>query len=337
MRLSPSKAQRTTPGQRGPALWAVLAIGLLVCGCSAGSAPTPQAHAGARSTSTASSTAPPPGAPTTTPPPEHQVISGQDLPAALGDTKPYWLLEKFTVSALLGAGLSQTMLEDYFNNPQTLLIIRPSDAGKVQMLPDATYVMTFHDYRQMQNLVSSGAIPNYVKLLLYDNEMWASTPVTQQRQPFTYEAAAETLAHEHGLGLIFTPAANLSLVLSPAYSNATKFDGYTNLGIASQSASHADVLEIQAQQDESNSGFGAFVSSAVNQAETANPRALVMVGLTTAPPHQVVTAQVLLNAYDTTRPFVSGYWLNVPGGPGGPQSPDVAVAFLQALAVRFGY
>ena len=85
--------------------------------------------------------------------------------------------------------------------------------------------------------------------------MWQATPVEQQQQPFAYEAEAQALAHAHGLGLIFTPAANLSLVLSPSYSNATKFDGYTRLGIASQAAPHTDVIEIQAQQDEAASDF----------------------------------------------------------------------------------
>ncbi len=145
------------------------------------------------------------------------------------------------------------------------------------------------------------------------------------------------MAHQHGLGLIFTPAANLSMVLSPSYSNATKYDGYTSLGIASQAAPHTDVLEIQAQQDEGTSGFNSFVSSAVSQAQAANPQALIMVGLTTAAPHQVVTPQILLNDYNATRPLVSGYWLNIPGGQGGPRDPQVAVAFLQALAPQLGY
>ena len=66
------------------------------------------------------------------------------LPAAVGTgSKPYWLLEKFSVSPLLGAGLSQSMLQDYFNNPQTFLIVKSADPSKDSLLPDATYVMAF--------------------------------------------------------------------------------------------------------------------------------------------------------------------------------------------------
>lgn len=276
---------------------------------------------------------------TTTGPPASKGLgaSGYQLPAALGNTKPYWLLEDFSVSALLGAGLSSGMLQNYFNNPQTFLIVKAANPAQDPMLPDATYVMSFHNYQQLLSSLSSGTIPSYIKLVLYDNERWPSTPATQQQQPFTYEAEAQSLAHQHGLGLIFTPAANLSMGLSPSYTNATKYDGYTSLGIAAQAAPHTDVLEIQAQQDEATSGFGTFVTSAVSQARAANPHALLMVGLTTTAPRQAVTPQVLLNDYAMTRASVSGYWLNVPGGTGGPRDPEVAVAFLQTLAPQLGY
>ena len=198
--------------------------------------------------------------------------------------------------------------------------------------------MSFANYQQLARAITTGSIPAYIKLVLYDNERWPATPATQQQQPFAYEAEAEALAHQHGLGLIFTPAANLSMVLSSSYTNATKYEGYTSLGIASQAAPHTDVLEIQAQQDEATNGFTSLVSSAVSQAQTANARALVMVGLTTTAPNQVVTPQVLRNDYDETRPLVSGYWLNIPGGRGtGPRDPQVAVAFLQDLAPQLGY
>ena len=260
------------------------------------------------------------------------------LPAAVASgSKPYWLLEKFSVKALLDAGLSQAMLQDYFDTPRTLLIVTAADLPKDPLLPAATYVMDFHDYQQMADAITSDSIPSYIKLLLYDDEKWPSTPVAQQQQPFTYEAEAEALAHQHGFGLVVTPAANLSTVLSTAYSNTTKYEGYTDLGIASQSAPHADVFEIQAQQDEDTGGFTSFVSSAVHQAQETNPNALVMVGLTTSTPHQAATTQLLLDDYAATRPLVSGYWLNIPGGVGGPRDPQVAVAFLQALAPQLGY
>jgi hypothetical protein len=312
------------------------AAGLLALGCSSGVGPVPSSHpANLPTTSTSTSAV----APTTkTSPSAAPYAPAYPLPASVGDVTPYWLLESFSVSALLGAGLSPVLLKEYFDNPRTFVIVKAADPAKIPSLPNANYVMSFANYRQLAGALTSGSIPAYIKLVLYDNEMWPATPAVQQQQPFAYEAEADALAHQHGLGLIFTPAANLSMVLSPAYTNATKYDGYNNLGIASKAAPHTDVLEIQAQQDEASNGFNSFVSSAVTQAQAANPDALIMVGLTTTAPHQVVTPQVLLNDYDATRTLVSGYWLNIPGGHGtGPRDPQVAVAFLQGLAPQLGY
>jgi hypothetical protein len=335
MRRSVKAVHRKGRGRRLIVLPAIVAAGVLAFGCSTGSGPSPSARAKSVTTEPKAQTTTTGVTPTTA---NRQASPALPLPAALGsNAKPYWLLEKFSVPVLLGAGLSQAMLQEYFNNPQTFVIVRSADPSKYSLLPAATYVMSFADYQRMMNAISSGSIPSYVKLLLYDNEKWPSTPAAQQQQPFTYEAEAETVAHQHGLGLIFTPAANLSTVLSPAYSNETKYDGYTSLGIASQGAAHADVLEIQAQQDEGTSGFDSFVSSTVNQAQAANPHALVMVGLTTSAPRLAITPQILLSDYAATRSLVSGYWLNIPGGQGGPHNPQVGVAFLQALAPQLGY
>ena len=49
--------------------------------------------------------------------------------------------------ALLGAGLSQSMLQAYFNNAETFVIVTPTNLSKDPLLPAATYVMDFHDYQ----------------------------------------------------------------------------------------------------------------------------------------------------------------------------------------------
>ena len=259
-------------------------------------------------------------------------------PPAATSGRPYWLLEEFSVEPLLRAGLSSALLQAYFNNPRTFLIVKLGSATTDPLLPDATYVMSFASYRQLQGAFASGSIPSNIKYILYDNERWAATPASEQARPITYAADAEQLAHSHRLGLIFTPAANLSMVLSASYTNTTKYTGYLNLSIAAQGARVSDVFEIQAQQDEGLTDFNSFVSGAVGQARAANPNALILAGLTSKAPAQTVTPQLLLDDYRSTRSEVSGFWLNIPGGtPKGPQNPQVAVAFLEALAPQLGY
>jgi hypothetical protein len=278
----------------------------------------------------------PSSAPTTTTPPTN--AANETLPPAKGNTRPYWLLENFSISPLLDAGLPISLLQSYFNNPQTFVIVKEGVAAPNPHLPNATYAMSFANYEAMQQAVSSGAVPANIHYLLFDDEKWRATPPNEQAQPFQYESAAESLAHAHGLGLIFTPAANLSTVLNPAYTNTTKYDGYVSLGIGSNGARHANVLELQSQQEEGLSGFVPFVTQAAAQAQAANPNVLVLAGLTTIAPAQAITSQVLLNDYNATRGAVSGYWLNIPGGHGnGPRNPQVAVQFLQQLAPQLGY
>jgi hypothetical protein len=264
--------------------------------------------------------------------------SGISPPAPAGTGRPDWLLEDFDVAPLLDAGLSVPLLQDFFNNPQTFIIVKLGSATDDPRLPDATYVLSFASYRQMQKAFDARSIPSNIKYILYDNEKWAATPIPEQDQPIRYAGQAEKLAHQHGLGLIFTPAANLSTVLDTTYDNDTKYTGFISLKIPAEAAPVCDLLEIQAQQAEGLSYFNNFVGEAVSQARAANPRVVVLLGLTTKAPAQNVTSELLLRDYDTTRTLVAGYWINIPGGtPAGPQDPQVAVGFLEALARQFGY
>ncbi len=242
------------------------------------------------------------------------------------------------MSALLRAGLSVTLLQDYFNSARTFLIEKLGTTTSVPLLPDATHVMTFANYRQLQAALASGAVPPNVRYILYDNEHWAATPAAEQVRPITYAAAAEQVAHQHGRGLIFTPAANLSTVLSSSYDNNTKYTGYLDLSLAAEGARVSDVFEIQAQQDEGLSGFTSFVAGAVDQALDRQPESADPAGTHHQCAGPVGHPEAPTHDYAATRSQVSGYWLNIPGGtPHRPRSPQVAVEFLEALAPQLGY
>jgi hypothetical protein len=310
-------------------------VALAVTAAACGSSPsTPQTSQTTRSSAPSHATTVPSSTPATTP----SNAANKTLPAAKGGTThPYWLLENFSIAPLLDAGLPVSLLQSYFNNPMTFVIVKAGSATTNQYLPDATYVMSFGNYETMQEAVNSGAVPSNIRYLLFDDEKWAATPANEQAQPYQYESDAENLAHQHGFGLIFTPAANLSTVLNPSYTNTTKYDGYVSLGIPTNGAKYANVLEIQSQQEEAQSGFVSFVDQAAAQAQAANPNVLVLAGLTTIGPARLMSPQLLLNDYDSTRDAVSGYWLNIPGGQGGPRDPQLAVQFLQQLAPQLGY
>ncbi len=306
---------------------------VLICSCGSG---PPSANA-PRSTTTN----PPPATTSTTAVPSTTAPTTPG-PAATG---PYWLIEDFTLSLLERSGLPATTITELFNSPRTLLIVRPHGSAPDALVPLAQRVESFASFTTMQTSILDNTIEPGVKYVLYDNEAWASTPSNEKAAPFTFAAQALTLAHAHGLQMIFTPAANLTPILDPSYtasnqlsSGRGKFSGYLNLNVAGQGAATSDVVEIQGQQAEVEPGFTSFVTQAAAQARAAEPTHLILLGITTSIPGSgPVAATALTSVVAATRSLVDGYWLNIPGQ--SPQCPNCgqadagpAVSFLESYA-----
>ena len=259
---------------------------------------------------------------------------------------PYWIVADWAVKLLQQNGLSSSLTNSFFNNPHTFLIT--TKGSKVDaMLPNATLVQRFTSYADMQQAFSTGQLRPGVRAVMYDNEAWNFTPPAEKAQPFSYASRAESLAHQHGMTFIFTPAVNLSTVNSsgvttPLPTGTTKYQAYLDQNLATQGAKLSDVFDIQAQQAEATPDFVSFATQAVAQARAANPHAVVLVGIGTNPGGRPVTSQDVMSAYSSVRAVADGYWLNVPQGGAqcpqcGPAQPQVAVAFLQALAPSLGF
>jgi hypothetical protein len=248
------------------------------------------------------------------------------------------------VRLLQQAGLPSALVGYFFDNPNTFLI-DTNDSQIAAELPNAIRVARFTSFAAMQQAFSSGMVPATARAIMYDCEAWSFTPSNEQAQPVAYAARAQALAHQHNMTFIFTPAVNLANVGSAASRSTpgggSKYQSFVAQNLAGQSASVSDVLELQAQQAEATPDFLPFVTSSVNQARTANPAAVVLVGLSTNPVGRLVTSQDLLGALSSTRSLVDGYWLNIPQGGSqcptcGAAQPQTAVALLQAVASGTG-
>jgi len=268
---------------------------------------------------------------------------------APGPSGPYWLVEDFTLALLERNGLPVATIAKIFNSPRTLLIVRPRGGAPDSLVPLATRVQSFASVTDMQTAIQSGAVEPGVRYLLYDNEAWSFTPDNEKQAPFTYAAQAESLAHAHGYQLIFTPAANLAPILSPAYttsnrlgSGTDKYSGYLNLDMAGLGAARSDIFEIQGQQAEGSPDFASFVQQATSQARAAAPGRPVLLGITTSiPGGGGVSAATLSNVVAETRSVVDGYWLNVPQASAqcpvcGAADVGSAVSFLESYASGTG-
>ena len=246
-----------------------------------------------------------------------------------------WMINTGALNLLQQAG-AQTLATQFFDQPKNFII--------GQTLPTWASNWTVNQFITETSLAGisealQSGLPPSIKGIVYDLEDWSFSPLSEQQNPVASTSAAATLVHQAGLALIATPATDLVNTLDPGATN--KSAAYLSLGIPA-AAQDADVFEIQAQGLElSIASYASFVTAAAQAARTANPKVIVLAGLSTNPNGQQVTAQDLYAAVQATSGVVNGYWLNIPSGGtycpncGAPQ-PQVAIGLLQMLQQNGG-
>jgi len=241
---------------------------------------------------------------------------------------PAWLLTRSALSQLVADPAVRAKLRGAL----VYEILQPGQQPLAGIT--AKPVMTFASATALEEAVTGGRLPAGTYGVLYDPEAWPLTPVAEQRDPVQAATRAAAVAHAHGLRLIVTPALNLTTVLAPG---PPRWRASLDLNLVARLAGVADIVEFQAQSLERDTAtYTAFVQAATSQASTANPRIIVLAGLSTNPPGAPVDSQQLTAAVQATRSMVDGYWLNVPGqGPRCPTCnaprPDIAIQTLQSL------
>lgn len=260
-------------------------------------------------------------------------VSATSSAAAAPKSMPKWLVSSGALTLLAGAGMSPAELSADFDTPSTYLVAGTQAAGDYA---NAVRAQTFTSVDALRSAVERGLDPA-TRAVLYDDEAWPLTPTAEQQDPAAAETRAAALAHAHHLLLIATPATDLTRILAPGENS---YDAYLRLGISAAAAKAADVIDIQAQGSEADtSRYTDFVKQAAAAARAANPKVVVLAGISTNPSGQSVTADQVGAAIDATRSFVDGYWLNVPQAGNacprcGTAQPQVAVALLRTMNAR---
>ena len=241
---------------------------------------------------------------------------------------PAWMLTRAALAQMVASpavrtGLERTRVYELLSPGQTPL----AAAG-------ALPVVTFSSAGELEQAVTGNQLPAGTRGVLYDPEAWSFTPSLEQRDPAGAARQAMDIAHAHGLKLICAPALNLTTVQPGG--PGPRWRQFLDLGLAGSLARTCDVIELQAQSLERDTGtYAAFVRAAAAQAREANPRVIVLAGLSTNPPGAEVSSQQLADAIRATSRLVSGYWLNIPGrGPRCPTCnsprPEIGLQALQA-------
>jgi hypothetical protein len=256
---------------------------------------------------------------------------------ALGFTTPataeqpmtiHWIISFTAIYRMELAGLSPTVASYFFDNSNTDLIepFRESGYGR------AIETHYFTSYATM----SSTSLGAKVGAVIYDPEVWSSTPLGEQEDPTDYLVHAGAWVHSHaGVRFIYAPAANLTERTDN--SNGEDFADYIAQGYAQWGSASSDVLDVQAEHLETTLwtprnadgySYASFVQAAASQ---ATPPGQIFGGLSTYNPlGQPPTGNSLLTAVFTASSYVSGWWLNVP------QNAVAGVDFLNTLYAELG-
>jgi hypothetical protein len=241
------------------------------------------------------------------------VALGAGGPAALAAStpEPTWLINAHAVDLLRGAGASSALLTKAFGGTRAYVSGKPGSLG----IPTATY----DSYTAIKNAFADGALPGKYQAVLLDMEHWQFTPPAEQRSPAKYEQMAASLVHKHKAGghtmlLIDAPAVDIVKARCACSAASSARQHYLQWDIPGGAARYADVIDIQAQNDERNlSSYKTFVAAAAKKARAAHPAVIVLAGLSTDNGAQEVLGGQLYQAFRDVRGLVAGFWLNIPG------------------------
>ncbi len=180
--------------------------------------------------------------------------------------------------------------------------------------------------------------PNRAHAVLYDPESWRRTPASDQEHLASAISSAGSAALRSHVTLLVSPGLDLAAGLDPGV--IPSWRAYVALKLAVDVARAGSVLIVQAQSLERDaSEFGRFVEEAAQQAYGARRGVVVLAGISTNPPGNPVSLTQLENAVAASRPYVNGYWLNIPSpGPAcntcGAPKPGLGVQLLEWLGRR---
>jgi hypothetical protein len=225
------------------------------------------------------------------------------------------------------AGASPTLL-GFVDQPYNL-VSAPMD--KPKPLINATRIQVFNSYAGIAQALTDHRIAADTRAVVYDNERSTGTPVNELADPVRYCQMTAQLLHLNGLEYIASPGFDLS---GPRPANGEWFQQFVRAGLMN-CARYADYLDIQDQLVQGTSTYARDAQAAVTLLHQINPRAKLLMGLSTSPSGRLATAGQLWRAYQDTSRFVNGYWLNVPHNVSGHSRPSVALQFLQRMLTQF--
>ena len=207
-----------------------------------------------------------------------------------------------------------------------------NDAIAIGGWPGATTGRAWASYARFAEDVTTGVIPDGVRVVMYDPENWDATPHLERLDPCTFIEAFCALARLHGYSVLVTPHPNIVSVPGSAHhprAGETRELAYLRSGIVEVSAANADAVETQAQTLQRDpAAYRAFVADTARVAREVKQDVRVLSGLSTHPGYPA-TPEMLKNAWVCVRDIVDGHYLSLARL----RLPAVATSFLASVMI----
>ncbi|MCI0634893.1 MAG: hypothetical protein L0206_13385 [Actinobacteria bacterium] len=205
-----------------------------------------------------------------------------------------------------------------------------SDAIALGGWPGATTGQAWASYARFADDVASGAIPDDVRVAMYDPESWEATPLAERLDPLGSIRAFCDLARAHGYFVLITPHPNLVEVPGSEHAprgDETREAAYLRSGITEVSAENAEAIETQAQKLQRDpTAYRDLVAATARLARDVKRDVQFLSGLSTHPGYPA-TAKMLKDAWASVRDVVDGHYLSLGRHL---RRPDVAASLLSA-------
>ena len=226
--------------------------------------------------------------------------------------------------------LTETMLAGchiYYVRERTF---RPHDVDSP--FPANQPVRQYASLEQFKQDIAYGAIPDDIRIVMYDPESWEYTPVAEQLRSVESIREFGRLAHAHGFTVITIPHDSFlsRIAQRDGVSTAVAFD---ELDIAGVAAEAGDITAVQTQNRQFDPiVFRNYVAKMAARAREVNPDVLVYSELSTSPydytespvVRRQATPDELLAAYNAVRDLIDGFYVSV----NTPGEAWIAIAFL---------
>lgn len=239
--------------------------------------------------------------------------------------------------ALAGSSLQHIIRLDaalaraHFNRPE-VLITGPFDRVQYQVPRGwtSTPAVNYKSYGAFVHDVQANRIDFRIEVMYYNPEMWADTPLREQRDPYLFMGIFCSLAAQKGWTAQCAPARNLVAVsgsVCPQETGEPRSEAYLRCELARAAAAQSTAIDIQAQIHQTAlDEYVWFVEQAAEQARNENPDVVVRANLTTELQDAPQNPETLLTAHQATAELVSGHWFNVTAA-----TAQVAIDFLRML------